>query len=67
MTNRFSFDHWGWQCLNNPAEVVPINDTGKHSLESEDCPCKPFYSGDVLVHNSFDGREHYERDERKTS
>lgn len=42
--------------------VVPMNDLRPHDLERS-CWCKPFDGGGVLVHNSLDGREHYERGE----
>ena len=44
--------------------VMPINDTYEH-IESTMCLCKPKIiigkdMEEILVHNSFDGREKYE-------
>ena len=44
--------------------VLPINDTDEHE-ELSTCKCKPkviFENGEmIIVHNSFDGREKYEK------
>ena len=45
--------------------VYPINDFREHLLE--DCWCRPIGDDGVVVHNSLDGRELYERGERKRS
>lgn len=42
--------------------VIPTNDTFPHN-EAKDCWCKPVISemhDDVLIHNSYDEREHFE-------
>ncbi|MGP0076188.1 MAG: hypothetical protein ACLPWF_30065 [Bryobacteraceae bacterium] len=52
-----------WAITGN--HVYPINDLRKHSLR--DCWCRPFDDEGVTVHNSLDGREQYERGERKLS
>lgn len=36
--------------------VLPVNDTYEHE-EAIWCPCKTELDGDVVVHNSWDGRE----------
>jgi hypothetical protein len=46
-------------------QVIPVNDLREHSLA--DCWCQPFDDEGVLVHNSADGREFFERGERKPS
>jgi hypothetical protein len=35
--------------------------------EVDRCRCLPEYDEDLIVHNSFDGREYFERNERKPS
>ena len=39
------------------AAVYPIDDLFAHDVDSEDCHCRPWWDGNVLVHRSFDGRE----------
>lgn len=54
--------------------VFPVGDLFPHILEGDECPCKPkkvsvvsdnpgfeHRLGTVIVHNSWDGREKYER------
>ena len=43
--------------------ILPIGE--EHS--TEDCPCNPLEDEDLIIHNSFDGRETFERGERKPS
>lgn len=46
--------------------IIPLNDMQEHITRAETCPCKPELSeSGNIVHNSFDGREAYERGERK--
>jgi len=45
--------------------VYPVKDLRKHSIK--DCWCRPTEDDGVVVHNSLDGREHYERGDRKIS
>ncbi len=52
-----------WAITGN--QVYPINDLRQHSLR--DCWCRPIDDEGVSVHNSLDGREIYERGERKLS
>jgi hypothetical protein len=52
-----------WAITGN--HVYPINDLRKHSLR--DCWCRPSDDEGVTVHKSLDGREFYERGERKPS
>lgn len=51
-----------WQAIGT--EVMPIDDLREHR-EGPACWCLPFYDENILVHNSLDGREFYERGERK--
>jgi hypothetical protein len=53
--------------------VVPVNDLLAHDLEGEDCAClvtvEPVMAengscGWLIVHNSWDGREHREADQQ---
>lgn len=59
---------YGWslaRCTNG-AHCIPIGDLQDHMVN--DCPCKPVRDEDGLwTHNSFDGREAFETEERKTS
>lgn len=49
------------------AHVVPIDDLRDHETVGP-CWCRPFENADgVMVHNSMDGREFFERGERKAS
>lgn len=41
--------------------VVPLDDLREHDPENAECWCCPWYDGDILVHNSADGRELSER------
>jgi hypothetical protein len=48
--------------------IVPVNDLKEH-LDDE-CDCHPRQDNEhpeLWIHNSFDGREVFERDERKPS
>lgn len=45
--------------------VIPLDDLRPHSLT--DCWCQPFDDEGVIVHNSMDQRERYERGEVKPS
>lgn len=42
--------------------VYPVNDTVEHDTESISCWCKPRIeeNGQLVIHNSFDGREDFE-------
>ena len=51
---------------NNYIHVLPINDLKEHD-KNKNCWCRPNVDGDVVVHNSMDGREKYETGERKPS
>lgn len=69
---------WGWGshetqcdcdepgCPRDFIDVVPINDLCEHDLRRM-CWCKPTYDGSMIVHNAADGREAFERGERKLS
>ena len=49
-----------WLAQSNPQEVTPIADSKPHE-SGPYCQCMPFYQDEVLVHNSFDGREKHEK------
>ena len=49
-----------------PPEVIPTNDLREYQAGCE-CWCSPRWDDGVLVHNSMDRREEYERGERKPS
>lgn len=55
-----------WIAFTNPLEVLPRNDLREHVFGRK-CWCKPFEEDDVIVHNSMDGRERFERLEWKAS
>ena len=56
----------GWIVTEDPLEVSPKSDLKEH-LSGETCWCRPFIDDGILVHNSSDEREKYERGERKPS
>lgn len=46
--------------VDDPFHIVPVKDLIPHSL-TFGCPCEPVTTPDgLIVHNSFDGREHFE-------
>jgi hypothetical protein len=53
----------GW--LVKGDQVYPINDLRQHM--AVDCWCRPSENDGVIIHNSLDRRELYERGERKLS
>lgn len=57
----------GWQVYESFPEVAPINDLKPHEIGNFECWCHPCTDGDVIVHNAMDGREAFERLERKPS
>ena len=46
-------------------QVIPVDDLREHSLTN--CWCKPRDDEGVIVHHTMDGRELYERGDRKPS
>jgi hypothetical protein len=52
-----------WQVTRN--HVYPVNDLREHSLTK--CWCRPIEDEGIVIHNSLDARELYERGERKLS
>jgi hypothetical protein len=46
--------------------VYPANDLREHALKIH-CWCRPIEDAGVIVHNSLDGREHYQNADRKPS
>jgi hypothetical protein len=45
--------------------VYPVDDLREHAVT--DCWCGPVDDDGIVIHNSLDGREMYERGERKRS
>ena len=46
--------------------IVPLDDLDGHVTRDETCRCQPeLNENGHVVHNAFDGREAYERGERK--
>lgn len=45
--------------------VCPMDDLKDHEAENPHCWCKPIDDEGLLVHNSMDKREFYERGELK--
>jgi hypothetical protein len=59
-------DHGGGE----PTHVYPENDLRPHVVDAADgirCWCRPNIVDDIIVHNAMDGREYFERGERKPS
>lgn len=56
---------WAYVLTRTEAHVYPMNDLRRHSIR--DCWCLPVDDDGVIVHHSLDGREQYERGERKLS
>lgn len=49
----------------NTIHVLPVNDLMEH-VEDETCECKPTIryvdgGGKIVIHNSWDGREYWEK------
>jgi hypothetical protein len=55
-----------WRILWNDGyqHIIPF---GELHTVSTYCRCHPEIDDDLVIHNSFDGREAYERGERKPS
>ena len=51
----------GWIIIEHDGidNIIPENDTYNHYATAK-CKCNPAFDDDLLVHNSFDGREYYE-------
>lgn len=46
-------------------QVWPLNDLRPHVVDGKgECWCRPRPDGNIMVHNSMDRREEYERGER---
>jgi hypothetical protein len=56
-------DSLPWKVTGN--HVYPADDLRQHSMMN--CWCRPTEDDGIMVHNSLDGRELYERGERKPS
>lgn len=57
----------GWLAIDNPPEVVPCADLREH-VYGMSCWCDPTMDlWGVIIHNSADERELFERGERKVS
>lgn len=46
--------------------VLPLGDSREHA-EDENCWCEPAIAAGIFVHNSADGREAFERGERRVN
>jgi hypothetical protein len=55
-----------WLAFDNPSEVIPLYDMKPHA-SGEHCGCRPEWDDGILIHNAHDGREAFERGERKVS
>lgn len=57
----------GWEIIptSDGMHIMPLGDLKPHSMEK--CSCLPYEDGTLFLHNSFDGREAFERMERKPS
>lgn len=55
-----------WTAYADPPEVMPDDDLKSHYF-GEQCWCRPFLDDGIIVHNSLDGREGFERGEREPS
>lgn len=44
-----------------PKHIYPLSDLREHVLTGLTCWCAPYENGGVIVHNSMDRREEYER------
>ena len=58
----------GWRCIKSHGSglihVYPLDDLKGHDTVAE-CWCKPVNDEGIMVHNSMDGREAYEKGERR--
>lgn len=51
-----------------PVHIFPCDDLRPHDTEHGlGCWCRPFEDDGMIVHNSMDGREAFERGERRVS
>ena len=48
---------WKIEKVDRIKHIIPVGEL--HS--SDDCPCMPEIDEDLVIHNSFDKREEYER------
>jgi hypothetical protein len=58
----------GWTIIeteNYGVHIMPVDEMDMHDFEN--CRCEPREDEGVIIHASFDGRELYERGERKPS
>lgn len=53
-----------WLVIGN--HVIPNQDLREH-MEAADCWCRPQDDGQIVIHNSLDERELYEREIRKSN
>ena len=63
MPNELATTDWA----TDGSHVWPLGDLRPHQIDNPDCACGTFFVDHILVHNAFDGREQYERGERKMS
>lgn len=57
---------YGWVIQEDAAGTLHVMPTMEDHL-FVDCPCHPAAADGIVTHNSFDGREAFERGERKRS
>lgn len=56
----------GWDTLEHSSgliHILPINDLKPHKETGVDCWCRPIIDDNIVIHNSMDRRELYERGE----
>lgn len=49
--------------MNNWLHILPINDDKPHKETGFDCDCEPKidWENELIIHNSYDGREYVEQ------
>lgn len=60
----------GWRCDtggDEQAQVYPVCDLREHIATGVECWCHPQIIDGIVIHNAMDGREQFERGERKPS
>jgi hypothetical protein len=60
---------WGVYIMGKDKHIVPEDECDDHSFTLK-CPCQPKRDLEdpyIVTHNSYDGREAFERGERKPS
>jgi hypothetical protein len=60
------YANWVSRVARDWLHVIPMGDLREHEATAA-CWCVPVEDDGVVVHNALDGREAYERGERKVS